>query len=142
MARRYIMVRLQVFTMPPGLICPLCPVTYAPTQHALWQCPAQPTTRESLISNVAQRSEHAAAYMRTLDVAELTHFITGGRTTTYDPSLWHDLQTLYPIHLGRHRKTIYTLINEPILNRAHRRQSACLNAFLPRFTPCFTRHGT
>jgi hypothetical protein len=94
-ARRYIMVRLQVLTMSPGLTCPLCPVTYAPIQHALWQCPAQTITRESLITNVAQRSEHAAAYMRTLDVAELTHFITGGGATTYGPSLWHDLQTLF-----------------------------------------------
>ena len=44
---------------------------------------------------------------------------------------------IYPIHLGRHGKTIYTTTNTPILNRAHRRQSACLNAFPPRFTPVF-----
>ena len=73
MARRYIKVRLQVLTMPPGLTCPLCPVTYAPIQHALWHCPAQTLTRETLISNVALRSEHAAT----------------------DPSLWHALQTLF-----------------------------------------------
>ena len=95
MARRYIKVRLQVLTMPPGLTCPLCPVAYAPIQHALWRCPALSIIRETLISDIALRSEHAATLMRSLDIIELTHFITGGGSTTYGPALWHTLQTLF-----------------------------------------------
>ncbi len=101
-ARRYIKVRLQVITSP-GLICPLCPVTYAPIQHALWQCPAQTNTRDSLLANATLRSVHAATYMRTLDSVELTHFITGGGMVHHFGATTNPM---YSIHLGHHREYI------------------------------------